>query len=86
MPMKRAPLTLTLARALVLALLAVISFGASAAAEEKQPIEIRVKITSRVPRPMAAIDVVRVAPKLGVADLRKPVADRIEQVIATDPF
>jgi hypothetical protein len=80
--MKRTPV--------VLASLTLMAFGSAAGAEEQKPapapIEIRVKIRSRVPRPAAAIDIARAEPKLGVADLRKPAADRIEQVIAKEPF
>ena len=69
--------------ALTLALLAI---GGSAAAEEKKPIEIKVVIQQRVQRPMAAIDVGRIAPKLGVTDLRRSAVDRIEQAVSKDPF
>jgi len=68
------------------ALLALVCTGGAAAAEEKRPVEIKVEIRSRVPRPAAAIDVARIAPKLGVADLRRSPLDRIEQAVSREPF
>jgi hypothetical protein len=67
-------------------LLALTTLGGASLAEEKKPIEIQVVIKGRIPRPMAAIDVSRIAPKLGVNDLRKPSTGAIEQVISKDPF
>ncbi|MCC6552906.1 MAG: hypothetical protein IT372_07785 [Polyangiaceae bacterium] len=66
--------------------LALLSICGAAAAEEKKPLEIKVVIQQRVPRPMAAIDVGRIAPKLGVADLRRSAVDRIEQAVSKEPF
>ena len=45
-----------------------------------------VTITGRVQKPIAAVDVSRISPKLTLAELRQPFLDRIEQAIFKDPF
>jgi hypothetical protein len=45
-----------------------------------------VTITGRIQKPIAAVDVARIAPKLTLAELRQPFLDRIEQAIYKDPF
>ena len=45
-----------------------------------------VTITGRIQKPIAAVDVSRIAPKLTLAELRQPFLDRIEQAIYRDPF
>ncbi len=45
-----------------------------------------VTITGRIQKPIAAVDVSRIAPKLTLAELRQPFLDRIEQAIYSDPF
>jgi hypothetical protein len=45
-----------------------------------------VTITGRIQKPIAAVDVSRIAPKLTLAELRQPFLDRIEQAIFKDPF
>lgn len=45
-----------------------------------------VTITGRVQKPIAAVDVNRIQPKLTLAELRQPFLDRIEQAIYKDPF
>ncbi len=45
-----------------------------------------VKITGRVQKPIAAVDVSRIQPKLTLAELRQPFLERIEQAIYKDPF
>jgi len=45
-----------------------------------------VTITGRIQKPIAAVDVSRIAPKLTLAELRQPFLDRIEQAIYKDPF
>ena len=45
-----------------------------------------VTITGRIQKPIAAVDVNRIAPKLTLAELRQPFLDRIEQAIYKDPF
>jgi hypothetical protein len=45
-----------------------------------------VTITGRIQKPIASVDVNRIAPKLTLAELRQPFLDRIEQAIYKDPF
>jgi hypothetical protein len=45
-----------------------------------------VTITGRIQKPIAAVDVNRIQPKLTLAELRQPFLDRIEQAIYADPF
>jgi hypothetical protein len=45
-----------------------------------------VTITGRIQKPIAAVDVSRIAPKLTLAELRQPFLDRIERAIFSDPF
>jgi len=65
---------------------------APAAAPEKSKAQrgvitlAEVTITGRIQKPIAAVDVSRIAPKLTLAELRQPFLDLIEAVIFTDPF
>ena len=45
-----------------------------------------VTIVGRVQKPIAAVDVSRIQPRLTLAQLRKPFLDRIEKAIRKDPF
>ncbi len=45
-----------------------------------------VTIVGRVQKPIAAVDVARIQPKLTLAELRQPFLDRIEKAIRSDPF
>lgn len=45
-----------------------------------------VTITGRIQKPIAAVDVNRIAPRLTLAELRQPFLDRIEKAIYSDPF
>jgi hypothetical protein len=45
-----------------------------------------VTIVGRVQKPIAAVDVSRIQPKLTLAELRRPFVDRIEKAISKDPF
>ena len=45
-----------------------------------------VTIVGRVQKPIAAVDVSRIQPKLTLAELRQPFLDRIEKAIHSDPF
>jgi hypothetical protein len=44
-----------------------------------------VTITGRIEKPIAAVDVARIAPRLTLAELRQPFLDRIEQAIFKAP-
>jgi hypothetical protein len=45
-----------------------------------------IEITGRIQKPIAAVDVSRIQPKLTLAELRQPFIDRIEQAIYKEPF
>jgi hypothetical protein len=45
-----------------------------------------VTIVGRVQKPIAAVDVSRIQPKLTLAELKQPFVDRIEKAISRDPF
>ncbi|HMY15221.1 MAG TPA: hypothetical protein PKA58_02780 [Polyangium sp.] len=45
-----------------------------------------VTITGRIEKPIAAVDVARIQPRLTLAELRQPFLDRIEQAIYKAPF
>jgi len=45
-----------------------------------------VTIVGRVQKPIAAVDVSRIQPKLTLAELRQPFVDRIEKAVYHDPF
>ena len=73
--------------------IALLIFSGSAAAQDKKGGGQRgvitlaeVTITGRIQKPIAAVDVSRIAPKLTLAELRQPFLDRIEQAIYKDPF
>lgn len=58
-----------------------------AAAQQRGVITLaEVTITGRIQKPIAAVDVNRIAPKLTLAELRQPFLDRIEQAIYAEPF
>ena len=45
-----------------------------------------ITIVGRVQKPIAAVDVAKIQPKLTLAELRQPFLDRIEEVTRKDPF
>lgn len=56
-------------------------------AQKKRVITIsEVTIVGRVQKPIAAVDVSRIQPKLTLAELKQPFLDRIEKAIYQDPF
>ncbi|MEP7050373.1 MAG: hypothetical protein ABJB12_08480 [Pseudomonadota bacterium] len=72
-----------------LLVLAVLLASASAFAQKKggRVVTIsEVTIVGRVQKPIAAVDVSRIQPKLTLAELRQPFLDRIEKAIYHDPF
>lgn len=57
------------------------------AAAEKGAITLsEVTIVGRVQKPVAAVDVATIAPKLTLAELKQPFLDRIEEATKHDPF
>ncbi len=45
-----------------------------------------VTITGRIQKPIAAVDVARIRPKLTLSELRQPFVSRITEAIYQDPF
>ena len=70
-----------------LALGAVFAHGSALAQKKSRVITIsEVTIVGRVQKPIAAVDVSRIQPKLTLAELKQPFVDRIEKAISRDPF
>ena len=59
---------------------------ASAQAKGRVVTISEVTIVGRVQKPIAAVDVSRIQPKLTLAELRQPFLERIEKAISRDPF
>jgi hypothetical protein len=71
----------------LLASVAVVVWSSSAFAQQKGPITINeVTIVGRVQKPVAAVDVSKIQPKLTLAELRQPFLDRIEEAARKEPF
>jgi hypothetical protein len=65
----------------------VLAAGSAAAQKKSRVITIsEVTIVGRVQKPIAAVDVSRIQPKLTLAELKQPFVDRIEKSISRDPF
>jgi hypothetical protein len=45
-----------------------------------------ITIVGRVQKPIAAVDVAKIQPKLTLAELKQPFLDRIEQAVHKEPF
>jgi hypothetical protein len=45
-----------------------------------------VTIVGRIQKPIAAVDVNRIQPRLTLQELRQPFLDKIEQAVTRDPF
>jgi hypothetical protein len=45
-----------------------------------------ITIVGRVQKPVAAVDVAKIQPKLTLAELKQPFLDRIEEASRKDPF
>jgi hypothetical protein len=61
----------------------------SLASAQKKPRVVTISeitIVGRVQKPIAAVDVSRIQPKLTLAELRQPFLDRIEKAVYNDPF
>jgi len=75
------------ASAVVLVAIVLSSISASAQKKGGRVVTIsEVTIVGRVQKPIAAVDVSRIQPKLTLAELRQPFLDRIEKAIYNDPF
>ncbi len=64
------------------------AFAQSASAQAKGRVVTisEVTIVGRVQKPIAAVDVSRIQPKLTLAELRQPFLHRIEKALYSDPF
>jgi hypothetical protein len=73
---------------LLAAFAAALALPATAAAQKKPRVVTisEVTIVGRVQKPIAAVDVSRIQPKLTLAELRQPFLDRIEKAVYNDPF
>jgi hypothetical protein len=69
-----------------LVLLATLSSSALAQKKGRVVTISEVTIVGRVQKPIAAVDVSRIQPKLTLAELKQPFIDRIEKAISHDPF
>ncbi len=45
-----------------------------------------ITIVGRVQKPIAAVDVAKIQPRLTLAELRQPFLDRVEEAVRKDPF
>jgi hypothetical protein len=66
----------------------VLALSSTASAQKKPRVVTisEVTIVGRVQKPIAAVDVSRIQPKLTLAELRQPFLDRIEKAVYNDPF
>ena len=67
-------------------LLALASWTAPCFAQGRVVTISEVTIVGRVQKPIAAVDVSRIQPKLTLAELRQPFLHRIEKAIYNTPF
>ena len=73
--------------ALAAAFAATLLVGGAAAQGKGRVVTIsEVTIVGRVQKPIAAVDVSRIQPKLTLAELRQPFLHRIEKALYSDPF
>ena len=63
-----------------------VSSGALAQKKSKVVEINEITITGRVQKPVAAVDISKIAPKVALSELRQPFLEKIEQVLLTDPF
>ncbi len=82
--------SITVSAAAVLLQVGLLAFAADARADGKQQQGVlqigEITIVGRVQKPIAAVDVAKIQPKLTLAELRQPFLDRIEEAVHKDPF
>ncbi|MEB2311565.1 MAG: hypothetical protein OZ921_03635 [Sorangiineae bacterium] len=68
--------------------MAVLLVSSTALAQKKPRVVTisEVTIVGRVQKPIAAVDVARIQPKLTLAELKQPFLERIEKALYSDPF
>jgi len=71
-----------------LLVVAIILVSSSALAQKKSRVVTisEVTIVGRVQKPIAAVDVSRLQPKLTLGEMRQPFVKRIEEAIKKEPF
>ncbi len=79
-------MTKTLIPGLLFGLLLLVPSLAFAQGKSRVVTISEVTIVGRVQKPIAAVDVSRIQPKLTLAELRQPFLHRIEKAIYQDPF
>ncbi|HKY37430.1 MAG TPA: hypothetical protein VJN18_15920 [Polyangiaceae bacterium] len=84
--MSLSPLASRLSPLLLGAVLLLLPGVASAQKKPRVVTISEVTIVGRVQKPIAAVDVSRIQPKLTLAELRQPFLDRIEKAVYHDPF
>jgi hypothetical protein len=67
-------------------LLMAVAIPAAAQAKSRVVTISEVTIVGRVQKPIAAVDVSRIQPRLTLAELKQPFIDRIEKALYHDPF
>ena len=76
--------------AVVSAVTFIVTLAAPAHADVKSQQNVlqigEITIVGRVQKPIAAVDVAKIEPKLTLAELRQPFLDRVEEVVHKDPF
>lgn len=67
---------------------AVLAFAGPAWAQKKSRVVTisEVTIVGRVQKPIAAVDVSRIQPKLTLGEIRQPFLKRIEEAVKKEPF
>jgi hypothetical protein len=77
-----------LCSALAGAALGVLGLVAPASGQEKGRVVTisEITIVGRIQKPIAAVDVSRIQPKLALAELRQPFLSRIEEAVYRAPF
>ena len=71
---------------LLTAAISLVAATAGAQAKGRVITITEVTIVGRVQKPIAAVDVSRIQPKLTLAELKQPFIERIEKAISRDPF
>ena len=84
--MRHSPLAIRTWRTALIALSLLLPSLASAQKKPRVVTITEITIVGRVQKPIAAVDVSRIQPKLTLAELRQPFLDRIEKAISRDPF
>lgn len=79
-------IVITLSSSVALALVFTAAVASADAAKGRVVTISEVTIVGRVQKPIAAVDVSRIQPKLTLAELRQPFLERIEKAISRDPF